>query len=1272
MKSLFSLIISLILFNTSYSQWTDFNPGITGDFSDIEITGSINVLCGNTGIFSSPDMINWTQDEILINSYDSTIFEQTIFYGLTWANNRTYACGKDTVNNTGVIFCSHVNGNPSGSWSLDFSASTPFNDINSDGNKIYVVGDSGAIYYKNSFTTPYVWNSYSTGIKNLKTIDVVNSYRVMISGDSILLLNNVSPNQFIWDSIGNNGIMNDIANKNGTFYCVENTQLSKFNNYNNWENIDNINISLNMTGIETVDYRGYIGTADGIYKTDNVVNQPWEYQPSSSGNDIQEIVGLNDWAWAVGNNSTMITTTNKGGLTIPYVEFISPLGSCLDSSVTFLNNSHSLYTSEWYVDDVFESNSFDYTHIFTSIGTHIIKLVVNNGIYSDSIIKTIEILLPPNNTLPFEVSDTIICKYEEAIFTIHNSEVDVYYSLYSIDFGTLTNFELGNGGDLLLSTGIIPDSTNYIIYSRRLFSDCISYFSDTIFISIDHTKANFHIGVINAVPGENVNLYAQCNYASSFLWNFPLGTSILSSINPNETVSFTDIGNPIIELICMSENNCYDTIQKLGTTIFQAPNNFDSCWVNLNEGTDPGWPGTYYPHISSMTETINGYLISGKRYNENFATQYGDSMYINNYGGYINQYDYNGILKWSVKSKDADNAPHLSIKSTTGDGNGNIYACGYLQGYLIDNKGDSINFPVDNGVILKLDSLGKIIWYRSCSSIGPIEVSVDYNNQVYVSYSGGGYSKILFLNDSTTDTITSLNDQNYGILKLNENGEFIWDIPIFIDAINQSDIVEIQFDGNNNIYVASIIEQGATLYTVDNLNGTYVPGIVGNYGGKTLIFKLNTNGELQWTMRSRTVGVPNDSTYPMDMESDENGNLYVSGRNNCYAENAGIEHIFENTDGSITSSEVGEFFIAKINSSGICQWIRGAHNSYYGYGEQIDLVNDTLYVVGSLSENNSELVAVEFRNPNGSLVSLEISRYNYFISEYDTSGNVLKVIKNAGNVNGTPFSRYGASGFFKNQNSFYIATNGYTSNYTEFGTIMGPTNGREGWVTKAEEGCGIVFYEMYETTLDTTICQGSDYVSSTGTVIYDVQINTSDTIIYNSLINIDSLVITNIEVETNPIESSVVNNNGILTSNELVTDTTYYQWVNCDQNFEIIQGETNQSLIVTQNGNFAVEISIGSCSIISDCVLIDYIEIITNDNGSITFYPNPVNDILFINFQYNDTRIIETYTIEGELIELINNSSTNNYKINVEDYSKGTYIVKVKGTEINVFKFVKN
>ena len=134
--------------------------------------------------------------------------------------------------------------------------------------------------------------------------------------------------------------------------------------------------------------------------------------------------------------------------------------------------------------------------------------------------------------------------------------------------------------------------------------------------------------------------------------------------------------------------------------------------------------------------------------------------------------------------------------------------------------------------------------------------------------------------------------------------------------------------------------------------------------------------------------------------------------------------------------------------------------------------------------------------------------------------------------------------------------------------------------------------------------------------------NNSATITLTNTAGCDSIVMLNLTI--NSIDVTVTNNSPTLTANTNASDVIY-QWINCNDDYSAIPGETNQSFTVTEDGNYAVIVTANSCVDTSDCIMVTVVSVFENDskNPLITIYPNPTNDRIQIDFgnKYNDVTI---------------------------------------------------
>jgi hypothetical protein len=136
-----------------------------------------------------------------------------------------------------------------------------------------------------------------------------------------------------------------------------------------------------------------------------------------------------------------------------------------------------------------------------------------------------------------------------------------------------------------------------------------------------------------------------------------------------------------------------------------------------------------------------------------------------------------------------------------------------------------------------------------------------------------------------------------------------------------------------------------------------------------------------------------------------------------------------------------------------------------------------------------------------------------------------------------------------------------------------------------------------------------------------------------------------------------------------------YQWVDCDNSNAPITGETGQSFTPTANGNYAVEITDGTCTVTSACEAITTVGVLENNFGSdISVYPNPTDGDININLGANYNNItVEVKSITGQLIQNNSYESANNIELNINGEA-GLYLIKITSDqgESAILRIVKH
>jgi hypothetical protein len=92
--------------------------------------------------------------------------------------------------------------------------------------------------------------------------------------------------------------------------------------------------------------------------------------------------------------------------------------------------------------------------------------------------------------------------------------------------------------------------------------------------------------------------------------------------------------------------------------------------------------------------------------------------------------------------------------------------------------------------------------------------------------------------------------------------------------------------------------------------------------------------------------------------------------------------------------------------------------------------------------------------------------------------------------------------------------------------------------------------------------------------------------------------------------TSVLKNNNIL---EAEIENANYQWIDCQQGFNWIEGENNKIFTAEANGLYAVIINKNNCTDTSQCYLVDNLSVSKiNETYQIKVFPNPNQGIFYI------------------------------------------------------------
>ncbi|UKN02340.1 T9SS type A sorting domain-containing protein [Paracrocinitomix mangrovi] len=186
-------------------------------------------------------------------------------------------------------------------------------------------------------------------------------------------------------------------------------------------------------------------------------------------------------------------------------------------------------------------------------------------------------------------------------------------------------------------------------------------------------------------------------------------------------------------------------------------------------------------------------------------------------------------------------------------------------------------------------------------------------------------------------------------------------------------------------------------------------------------------------------------------------------------------------------------------------------------------------------------------------------------------------------------------------------------------------------------------------TITETAC--FEYTSPSGLYTWTSTGSYQDTI--TNTAGCDSIL--TIDLTINSLDNTVSVTGGTITANE---SAAVYQWLDCDNAYAQISGETNVSFSAI-TGNFAVEITANGCTDTSACTAIDISGLSEEYEHNFKMYPNPTNGVFTIDLGSISKKF--DVVIYNALGEVVYKESFNNVDKSVIDLSAylGLFVVEL-------------
>lgn len=205
----------------------------------------------------------------------------------------------------------------------------------------------------------------------------------------------------------------------------------------------------------------------------------------------------------------------------------------------------------------------------------------------------------------------------------------------------------------------------------------------------------------------------------------------------------------------------------------------------------------------------------------------------------------------------------------------------------------------------------------------------------------------------------------------------------------------------------------------------------------------------------------------------------------------------------------------------------------------------------------------------------------------------------------------------------------------------------------------LTILESSSSELTTSSCNS---YTLNGTV-YDAS-GTYEQVIQNTA-GCDSTITLHLTIET--VDDGIVLNENTLTASQ---DNASYNWVDCETGMGV--GENAQSFTPTENGLYGVNVTLGSCTESSECILVNVTATPEFEANDFMLYPNPVEGVLQIGIRRGEQlNRVMIYDMTGRLVYCFTHTSSV-ADIDVSYLEGGCYTLVVEAKEERVTRqFIK-
>ncbi len=487
-------------------------------------------------------------------------------------------------------------------------------------------------------------------------------------------------------------------------------------------------------------------------------------------------------------------------------------------------------------------------------------------------------------------------------------------------------------------------------------------------------------------------------------------------------------------------------------------------------------------------------------------------------------------------------------------------------------------------VICKFDQDGEFLWsswlyYDVYSGEGINDFEADKNGNLIIA--GYTNAEILYIKDSDTTFVSTDHDWDAYVIKIDSSGQFEWSRNF--GGIYDDEIESIRIDEDGNIYAAGFFADSVQFQASE-------PKVYAEWYD-LVVLKYDSDGNIIWRYNTEITGgtvwqveITDIDFDPIDQIVSLTGN-YLDYYNDTldFEHGPGVSNLLVKDNRNI--------FILQLNTTD------GSFHNVLSYGgdgtdKGLGLVYDTqgnYYLAG---ETVLDTISFDSTRTDDD-VNVGTSFYNYIV-KFDNNNQyqwVKEIHANGGTQNiGLEIDRFDDLIIYGSLNtSMYWYSQG-----TQVQLTATPGASYDMFIVKFDSDSNYIWSGVYGTS---STDHGRDLATDYWGNVFGVMTSSgNDTIVFG---NIESPGSYGHFFKLTPCGHELIHqlNDSTVYADALNVD---YQWLDCDNGYSVIPGDTNRFFTAQSSGSYALEASSYGCIDTSECVFL------TNNSIIASFYADSV------------------------------------------------------------------